>query len=85
MIIIEIPRENAVDSVPAALLHAVLEQREKYQERNTGSDDNNAKAFDRLFEKLNPGCRIEYHYPEAHDRIIWENDEDYILFCLRWA
>ena len=78
MITIEIVPANPVNSYPAPVVNAVNWQQDRYP---TLLNNTPAKLFDRTFEQMNPGATVKYN----PDRLVWENDADYTLFCLRWA
>ena len=61
-----------------ALINAVSTIRGQYP----AVSNNNSHDFDRLFEKINPGCRIIQGPPCF---VEWDNDEDYTWFILKWA
>lgn len=92
MISIEIPyrKDNPksvdVSQVPAPVLRAIILTSQEHAEvANDLTDAPKPKFhFDRLFEKLY-NCRIEYKNKHAIRRIVWDNDQDYTIFLLKWT
>ena len=78
MITIEIIPSKPVDSYPTPVVNAVNCQRDYYPDMLNNTPE---KLFDRTFEQMNPGTTVKYN----PDRLVWENDADYTLFCLRWS
>ena len=78
MISIEIIPAKPNDSYPAPVVNAVNCHRDRYPGMLNNTPE---KLFDRTFEQMNPGAPVKYN----PDRLVWENDADYTLFCLRWA
>jgi len=72
-----VPPRERLALMPQPLLNAVLHISANYDLQN----DTREMCFDRKFEELNPSARVLY----KPDRVVWEDDRDYTLFCLRWS
>ena len=79
------PKSIDVEKVSGPVLRAVMYTRLEHPIDNESlACPNSEMYFDRLFEQLY-NWRIVYKDGYALDSIVWENDQDYTAFLLRWS
>jgi hypothetical protein len=71
------PSLERLKKIPEPLLNAVVYMTNTYQERN----DTKEMLFDRKFEELHPSTEVLYN----PDRVVWKDDKEYTIFCLRYV
>jgi len=74
---VDFPHEERMEKIPKPLINAVHYISLNYPDFNNHTQE---RWFDRKFEQLNPGVRIMYN----PDRVVWDDDQEYTLFLLRW-
>lgn len=70
-----------LERIPYYILNAVHDTRIRYPKVFNKESD---MRFDQLFGELYH-CRVEYKRSGGVGRIVWDRDEDYTAFLLRWA
>lgn len=74
---VDFPHEERMKKIPKSLLNCVYYISSNYPDCNNHTRE---RLFDRKFEELNPGVRIMYN----PDRVVWQDDQAYTMFVLRW-
>jgi len=71
-------QEQRMARLPPALVNCVAQFQANYP--NLDNDTQERRA-DRKFEELNPGVCVLYN----PDRVVWQDDQEYTMFVLRWS